>query len=48
MLIFFRIRSKLLKKPSLVTIRARKPYKRMLPGIDRGRGMPIVKPNACD
>jgi hypothetical protein len=48
MLTFFKIRSKLPRKPSLVTIRARKPYKRMLPGMDRGRGMPTVKPNACD
>jgi hypothetical protein len=48
MLIFFGIRSKLLRKLSLVTIRAGKPYKRMLLGMDRRRGIPIVKPNVCD
>jgi hypothetical protein len=45
MLIFFRIRSKLLRKLSLVIIKARKPCKRILLGIDRGRGMPTVKLN---
>jgi hypothetical protein len=48
MLTFFGIRSKLPRKPSLVTIGAGKPCKRMLPGMDRGRGMPTVKPNAYD
>jgi hypothetical protein len=48
MLTFFGIRSKLLRKLSLVIIRAGKPCKRMLLGMDRGRGMPIVKPNTYD
>jgi hypothetical protein len=48
MLTFFGIRNKPPRKPSSATIEAGKPYKGMLPGMDRGRGMPTVKPNTYD